>query len=216
MEKKIAVVLSGCDVFDGSEVNEVVLTLLALEAAGLRYQCYAPDKEQLHTISYITSDENTQTKNILVESTRIVYGNLASLSSLNPENYSGLIVPGGFGVVKNLSTFALKGIDFTIDETFRDVMINFAGSKKPIGFMCIAPILLPKIYNGVRCTIGNDREIARVINKLGGIHIDCNVNRVVVDRDYKVISTPAYMLASSISEAKSGIDKLVQQVSTMI
>ncbi|GMA80461.1 hypothetical protein GCM10025880_68800 [Methylorubrum aminovorans] len=50
--KKIAVVLSGCGVFDGAEINEAVLTLLALEERGITYQCFAPDKPQL-TINHL-------------------------------------------------------------------------------------------------------------------------------------------------------------------
>ncbi|MGR5096828.1 isoprenoid biosynthesis glyoxalase ElbB [Vibrio mediterranei] len=216
MEKKVAVVLSGCGVFDGSEINEVVLTLLALEEIGLEYQCYAPDKEQLHTINHLTSDDTAPVRNVLTESARIVRGNVSSLSQLNPDNYCGLIVPGGFGVAKNLSTFAIKGKELTIDDEFQKVMKKFAQVKKTVGFMCIAPVLLPLIYSGVRCTIGNDLDTKNIIKELGGLHIDCSVEDIVVDSDFNVVTTPAYMLAENIAQAKKGIDKLVQQVYSMI
>ncbi|TKF96605.1 isoprenoid biosynthesis protein ElbB, partial [Vibrio sp. F13] len=102
--KKIAVVLSGCGVFDGAEINEVVLTLLALEEQGVDYQCFAPDKPQTHTINHLQGNEKEQTRNVLEEAARIVRGNVTSLSELNENEFSALIVPGGFGVAKNLST----------------------------------------------------------------------------------------------------------------
>ena len=214
--KKIAVVLSGCGVFDGAEINETVLTLLALEERGITYECFAPDKPLFHTINHLKGEEKKQNRNVLEESARIVRGNVSPLSELNEQNFSALIIPGGFGVAKNLSTFAIDGAAFSIDIEFQQVMSAFAAKNKPVGYMCIAPVLLPKVYNGVRCTIGHDKEIASVINKLGGLHIDCSVDNIVIDNDYNVVTTPAYMLAESISDAKKGIDKLVEQVILLI
>ncbi|MDP2491780.1 isoprenoid biosynthesis glyoxalase ElbB [Vibrio splendidus] len=214
--KKFAVVLSGCGVFDGAEINEVVLTLLALEEQGVDYQCFAPDKPQTHTINHLQGNEKEQTRNVLEEAARIVRGNVTSLSELNENEFSALIVPGGFGVAKNLSTLAFDGADFSIDAGFQDIMMAFANKRKPVGYMCIAPVLLPKVYNGVRCTIGCDQDTANIINSLGGMHIDCTVDSIVIDKDHNVVTTPAYMLADNISSAKSGIDKLVEQVVSMI
>lgn len=214
--KKIAVVLSGCGVFDGAEINEVVLTLLALEEQGIDYQCFAPDKPQAHTINHLQGTEKEQSRNVLEESARMVRGNVTSLLELKEHEFSALIVPGGFGVAKNLSTFAFDGINFSIDSSFQDTMLAFANKRKPVGYMCIAPVLLPKVYNGVRCTIGFDQDTANVINDLNGIHIDCAVDNIVIDIDYNVVTTPAYMLANNISDAKRGIDKLVKQVVSMI
>lgn len=214
--KKIALVLSGCGVFDGTEINEIVLTLLALEERGITYQCFAPDKQQFHTINHLNGEDKEQTRNVLEESARIVRGNISSLSELDEQEFSALIIPGGFGVAKNLSTFATDGIDFSIDVEFQQLLTAFATKKKPVGYMCIAPVLLPKVYNGVRCTIGYDKETASVINKLGGLHVDCPVDDIVLDNDYNIVTTPAYMLAENIADAKKGIDKLVEQVISLI
>lgn len=46
--KQVGVVLSGCGVYDGTEIHEAVLTLLALDRAGAQAVCFAPDKPQLH------------------------------------------------------------------------------------------------------------------------------------------------------------------------
>ena len=214
--KKIAIVLSGCGVFDGTEINEAVLTLLALEERDITYQCFAPDKPQFHTINHLKGEDKEQARNVLEESARVVRGNISALSELDEQEFSALIIPGGFGVAKNLSTFAADGADFSIDVEFQRVMTAFATKKKPVGYMCIAPVLLPKVYNGVRCTIGNDEETASVINKLGGLHVDCSVDSIVTDNDYNVVTTPAYMLAGSIVDAKKGIDKLVEQLASLI
>ena len=209
----VAVVLSGSGVFDGAEINEVVLSLLYLEESGIAYQCFAPDKLQHHVIDHISGDEiEGQNRNILTESARIVRGNVKPLSELKASDYGGLLVPGGFGVAKNLSSFAYEGKDFSLDETFKEVMQAFKNSSKPAGYMCIAPVLLPHIYETVTCTIGNDENIASIIEELGGKHVDCPVEDVIVDERNKVVTTPAYMLASNMKDASRGIKKLIDSL----
>ena len=89
----------------------------------------------------------------------------------------------------------------------------FANVDKPSGFMCIAPALLPMIYPvGVKGTIGKDSATASLITAQGLTHIDCEVTDIVVDDTYKIVTTPAYMLAESIDEAAVGINKLVKHV----
>jgi enhancing lycopene biosynthesis protein 2 len=210
--KNVAVVLSGCGVFDGAEINEVVLSLLALEEQGVIYQCFAPNKEQHHVIDHTSGNELKESRNVMLEAARIVRGNILPLSDLQASNFDGLVVPGGFGVAKNLSTFAFDGAEFTIDETFASVMGDFRSANKPAAYMCIAPVLLPKVYDGVRCTIGNDVETVKVIEQLGGYHVECKVDDVVVDESYKVVTTPAYMLANNILEASHGIRKLIAEL----
>lgn len=214
--KKFAIVLSGCGVFDGAEINEAVLTLLSLEEEGVLYDCFAPDISQHHVLDHVSGNEvSDHERNILTESARIVRGNVKALSELNANDYAGLLVPGGFGVAKNLSTFALEGSSFKIEPSFLKVMTDFANAKKPSGYMCIAPVLLPKVYNEISCTIGHDVETASVIEELGGKHINCNVDDIVIDSQNNVVTTPAYMLANSIIEAQKGICKLVKKVVDM-
>jgi enhancing lycopene biosynthesis protein 2 len=50
---------------------------------------------------------------------------------------------------------------------------------------------------------------------MGAKHITCPVEEIVIDKDKKVVSTPAYMEAKSIKEAAEGIQKLVEQVLQM-
>ena len=69
--KKIAVVLSGSGVYDGSEIHEAVLSLLAIEKHGAQWHCFAPNINQHHVINHITGAEMDTTRNVLIESARI-------------------------------------------------------------------------------------------------------------------------------------------------
>lgn len=211
---KIAVILSGCGVFDGSEINEVVLSLLALERADADYQSFAPDKPQLHVVNHLTGEPDPeQQRNILQESARIVRGNVKPLTELRAEDFDGLLIPGGFGVAKHLCDFAEQGSACTLDPTLLQVAKSFAEAGKPAGYMCIAPVLLPSIYgDGVIGTIGRDTEVAAAFEAMGGEHQDRAVHEIAIDEQRKVVTTPAYMLASSIRDAATGIDKLVTQL----
>ncbi|HCM9649073.1 isoprenoid biosynthesis glyoxalase ElbB [Enterobacter bugandensis] len=214
MDKKtVAVVLSGCGVYDGAEINEVVLTLLALENNGCEYQCFAPDIDQYHVIDHTTGNITTGSRNVLKEAARIVRGNIKPVTECSADLYSAVIIPGGFGVAKNLSTFALDGDSLDVNPDTYKVLQQFARSNKPAGYMCIAPVLIPVIYGrNVRVTIGNDKETIEYIERSGCVHQLAGFDEIVVDEERKVVTTPAYMLATKISEAKTGIDKLVSEV----
>lgn len=212
---KVAVILSGNGVYDGAEINEAVLTLLAIEDNGLEYECFAPDRMQHHVINHITGEEMPESRNIMVEAARIVRGNIRPITECNVNDFSALFVPGGFGVAKNFSDFAFRGKDATVCPEILSVCQSFKG--KPTGYMCIAPALLPKIYGkGIVLTVGNDKDTASIIHEMGGVHENVAVDQIVFDCENKVVSTPAYMLASTISDAKKGIDKLVRKVKELI
>ncbi|MBX9495499.1 isoprenoid biosynthesis glyoxalase ElbB [Yersinia enterocolitica] len=211
--KTVGVVLSGCGVFDGTEIHESVLTILALDRAGARIVFFAPDKPQLHVINHLTGEESTEQRNVLVESARIARSLIKPLSVANSEDLDALIVPGGFGAAKNLSDFAIKGSECAIDPDLVKLIQSMHKENKPIGFMCISPVMLPKLLGKpVRLTIGNDPDTIEAVEIMGGEHIICPADDVVVDAENKVVTTPAYMLAASISEAAKGIDKLVAKV----
>ncbi|MBP2857027.1 isoprenoid biosynthesis glyoxalase ElbB [Dickeya oryzae] len=211
--KKVGVVLCGCGVYDGSEIHEVVLTLLAIDRAGAEAVCFAPDKEQLHVVNHLNGEVTGEKRNVLAESARIVRGKIQPLSSADPQQLDALIVPGGFGAAKNLSDFATRGADCEIDKELKILTREIHKKNKPIGFICIAPAMLPKLLDtSVRLTIGNDMGTAQAIEAMGGVHVECPVDDIVVDVAHKVVTTPAYMLANSISEAACGIEKLVARV----
>jgi len=212
--KNIAVILSGCGVYDGSEVHEAVLTLLAIEQLGAKYNCFAPNIAQHHVINHFTGEvSGEESRNVLVEAARINRGDVEDLIELREKDFDAIIFVGGFGAAKNLSSFALDNENYSVNEQVLEAAKAFAKVEKPAGYMCIAPALLPLIYPaGVKGTIGKDNDTAALIAAKGLTHIDCDVADVVIDEIHKVVTTPAYMLAESIAEAAIGINKLVKYV----
>ena len=211
--KKVAVILSGCGVYDGAEIHESVITLLRLDQRGAKVQCFAPDIAQLHVINHLTGEQMPETRNVLVESARIARGEIKDIREARVEDFDALIVPGGFGAAKNLSSFATQGAACTVQPEVLSLAEAFAEAGKPIGLMCISPAIAAKIYGpGVICTIGTDADTAAAVTKMGGTHQECEVSEIIEDKARKLVSTPAYMLAKSISEAASGINKMVDRV----
>lgn len=213
MSKKIAVILSGCGVYDGAEIHESVITLLRLDQRGAQVECFAPDVAQLHVINHLTGEEMPESRNVLVESARIARGAVKNIGQANAADFDALIVPGGFGAAKNLSNFAVEGAGCSINPQVLALAEAFAEAGKPVGLICISPALAAKIYGpGVTCTIGNDADTAAALDKMGATHIECTVEDIVEDPARKLVSTPAYMLGKNISEVASGINKLVDRV----
>jgi len=211
--KKVGVVLSGCGVYDGAEIHESVLTLLALAKQGAEAICFAPDKSQTDVINHLSGELMPETRNVLIEAARIARGNIQPLAQASAEELDALIVPGGFGAAKNLSNFASQGSECRVDDALKALAQRMHAAGKPLGFMCIAPAMLPKIFDfPLRLTIGTDIDTAEVIEEMGGEHVPCPVEDIVVDEDNKIVTTPAYMLAQTIAEAAVGIEKLVERV----
>lgn len=216
--KKVAVILSGCGVFDGAEIYESVLTLLRLEQQGAQIQCMAPNIDQLHVINHISGEvSETENRNVLVEAARLARGEIIDLADANADDYDALIIPGGFGAAKNLSDFAVNGDQCSINPQVKQFSRAIHQAGKPVGLICIAPAMTPLLFGeGAICTIGTDTDTAAAIEKMGGQHQDCPVDNIVIDGERKLVTTPAYMLAGSISEAASGINKLVDQVLELV
>ena len=215
-QKKVAVILSGCGVYDGAEIHESVLTLLFIERCGATYQCFAPDIQQRDVINHLTGEESGEQRNVLVESARIARGNIKSLTDLNVADFDALVVPGGFGAAKNLSDFAVAGADVRVQVDMMVAVKAFAEAGKPVGLMCIAPAMAGRIFaEGVQVTIGNDAGTAAAMAQTGVNHQECAVDEIIIDPTHKLVTTPAYMLANSVSEAAAGIDKLVTAVVSM-
>ncbi len=210
--KRVAVILSGSGVFDGSEIHEAVLTLLAIDQNGGEYQIFAPDKYQHHVINHITGDEMNEKRNILIESARIARGDIKSLALLNSDNFDALIIPGGFGAAKNLSSYAFKGPEMDIDKDFTKAVESFHKAGKPIGGLCITPVVLAKIINGATVTLGNNNDSVAHIDVVGGTHKDTTYGEVVYDKENNLFTTPCYMLDGSISEVYNGATNIVKEI----
>ena len=218
--KKIGVILSGCGVYDGSEIHEAVITLLAIDRAGAEAVCMAPDVAQLHVVNHLSGEvEAGASRNVLVEAARIARGKIRDLGTVTAAELDAVILPGGFGAAKNLSTFALAGADCALDPQVERLLKEMFAAKKPIGAICISPVVLARALGKVApitVTIGNDAGTAAAIEATGAQHQDCLVREFVIDREHKIVSTPAYMLAGRISEAADGIEKTVRAVISLL
>jgi len=216
MSKKIGVVLAGCGVFDGAEIHEAVLTLLALSKAGAEAVCLAPDGPQAHVVNHLTGEvAEGETRNILVEAARIARGNISDLAGATADQLDGLVFPGGFGAAKNLCTFAFDGPAGEIHPEVQRLIQEMHAARKPIGFCCIAPALAAFALGdeGVEVTIGNDADTAAGLEKLGAKHVDKPVTEAHEDPARKVVTAPAYMYGEApIKDVAVGIEKVVNTV----
>jgi enhancing lycopene biosynthesis protein 2 len=211
-QKRFAVILAGCGVFDGAEIHEATLTLLAIAKVGASYQCFAPDKEQAHVINHITGSSVNESRNVLIESARIARGKIKPLNLYDPELFDAMILPGGFGVAKNLCSFAFEGSDCTVDPEVELSVIASVEAGIPIGALCIAPALMAKILPGAKVTIGSDKETAMAIVKMGAKHHNTSHAEVVVDTKYKLVTSPCYMLDADIVQIAEGTEKVVKEL----
>lgn len=212
--KKIGVVLSGCGVYDGSEIHEAVLTLLAIDRNGAEAVCMAPDMT-FREVNHLNSQETGATRNTLIESARIARGKIRDIKEVTATDLDALIFPGGYGAAKNLCNFAERGAEATIHPEVARLIRETATARKPIGAICIAPALIAAALGRdlhPKVTIGTDSGTAAAINGTGSEHVNCPVREFIVDRENKIVSTPAYMLANRISEAAEGIEKTVKAV----
>jgi enhancing lycopene biosynthesis protein 2 len=213
---KFAVVLSGCGVYDGAEIQEAILTLLAINKAGSSYQCFAPDIYQHHVINHFTGKEVQETRNVLVESARIARGKIKPLCDFSASNFDILIFPGGFGVAKNLSTLAFDGSNCMVNSEVEQAVLEMHKANKPIGALCIAPALMVRILKGATVTIGNDKETEVTIVKMKGVHQQKLYNEICTDSNYKLVTNPCYMLDSNISQIEVGATNVVNALIDLV
>jgi enhancing lycopene biosynthesis protein 2 len=186
--------------------------MLAIAKLGASYTLFAPNIMQYHVINHLTGEEMDETRNVLVESARIARGQISDLKDYNPANFDAIVFPGGFGAAKNLSTFAFDGPDCTVKEDVVNAVKATAKAGKPIGALCIAPAVITKILGTVDVTIGEDPGTANAIEKMGGKHIRTSHGEVVIDRNYKVVTTPCYMLDATIDQIETGTKNVIKTI----
>jgi enhancing lycopene biosynthesis protein 2 len=218
MAKKVGVILSGCGVYDGAEIHESVITMLALDRKGAQMILCAPDAPQLHVVNHLTGDvAEGEQRNVLVESARIARGEIRDVTDVGADEIDALILPGGFGAAKNLCDFAVSGTECTVDPGVAELVREVHAQGKPVAAVCIAPALIAKVLGdeSPELTIGTDADTAGALQRMGARHVECPVTELVVDRDRKLITSPAYMLATNISEAAEGIEKTVEALLEM-
>ena len=217
---KVGVLLSGSGVNDGSEIHESVLTMLFLDRLGAETVLMAPNIDQMHVINHYTGQEMDEFRNVLVESARIARGNIKDMAEIRGDDLNAIIIPGGLGATKNLSDFAMSGSECSVNPDVYRIVVEMILAKKPIGAICIAPAIMAKILSeqslSGKLTIGDDKDTLEHIVAMGSEHQNCSSEEIAIDNENKIVTTPAYMNAKSISEAAKGIERLVGQVVSMV
>lgn len=216
--KRVGVVLSGCGFLDGAEIQEAVCTLLSLDRRGAQLVAMAPDVAQMHVVDHVKSAPvEGQGRRVLEEAARIVRGRIREMSQVSANDLDALILPGGYGVAKNLCSFATEGRNMRVVPAVERLARDVRAAGKPSGYICIAPVVAARLFGAekVKVTIGDDRDTAAAIESWGARHVDCKVDEIAVDERLKIVSTPAYMLGPWIAPVATGIDKLVSAVLEM-
>jgi enhancing lycopene biosynthesis protein 2 len=209
---KVAIVLAGCGVKDGAEIHEAVMIMYAIDKNGGTYHIFAPNVAQHHVINHITGEEMKESRNVLTEAARIARGNISPLTDYRAEEFDALIFPGGFGVAKNLCTYAFDGPDCHVDRVVEEAIRSTHHAGKPIGALCISPVLIARVLGEVTVTIGNDRKTATDIARLGGKHEEKKHGEVAVDRKNRIVTAPCYMFNASLSEIAREADAVIKLV----
>ena len=218
--KKVGVLLSGCGVNDGAEIHESVLTMLFLDKAGVEMILMAPNIDQMHVINHYTGQEMEEYRNVLVESSRIARGEIKDMAEVSGNDLDALVIPGGFGVAKNLCDYAMAGPECSVNPDVYRLIAELRLMEKPIGAICIAPVMMAKVLGeqeeSANMTIGYDEPTSTDIISMGSKHVECPVSEMIIDEEKKIVTTPAYMEAKSIKETAEGIEKLINQILSMI
>jgi enhancing lycopene biosynthesis protein 2 len=191
------------------------MTLYAIMKNGGEYEIFAPDIPQHHVINHITGEEMKETRNVLIESARIARGNIKDLKDFDANNFDAIIYPGGFGVAKNLSSFAFDGADCSVNAEVEKSILAMVKAGKPIGALCISPAVMAKVLQGAELTIGSDKGTAEAIEKMGATHKTTTHGEVVVDEGFKLVTTPCYMLDATILDIADGANNVIKTMMEM-
>ncbi len=202
--KKFAVILAGCGHRDGAEIQESVMALYAIALSNSTYEVFAPDIPQHHVINHLTGQPADETRNVLVEAARIARGNIKPLNEFKSQDFDILMFAGGFGVAKNLCTYAFEGAECTVNPDVEKAVESMHSAGKPIGALCISPVILAKVLDNVTVTLGQDPAAIENVKMMGANHETTNAREIVIDRKNKVVTNPCYMLDSSIVDIAEG------------
>ncbi len=214
--KNFAVILCGCGHRDGSEIHEATLTLWAIHKNGANFQCFAPNIQQHHVLNHLNGEEMAEQRNVLIEAARIARGKVKDLAQFDANAFAGLVIPGGVGAAKNLCTYAFDGPDCTVNEDMAQAIQAMHQAGKPIGALCIAPVIVAKVLGKVTVTAGQDAGTAADIITMGGSHAPTQQGEITIDQANKIVTTPCYMLESRVDQIGEGADRLVQAMLSMI
>lgn len=225
---KIGILLSGCGVYDGAEIQEAVLSMLAVQEIGAEYICISVDAPQHHVINHTTGEEMPETRNMLVEAARIARGEIRNINSIAPADIDALIIPGGFGSAKNFTKWAFEGPDGAILTEVKLLLVNLVNVGKPIAALCVSPVVLAKALEGssihANMTIGSDKEgspysipdFSAGLAKTGVEPVMKTVREIQIDTANKIVTAPCYMMDATILEIRNNIRQAVEALRDLI
>lgn len=225
---KIGIIFSGSGVFDGTEIQEGVFTLLAIKKVGAEAVCFAPDIKQHHVINHITGEEMNESRNVLVESARITRGAIQSLDNFDPAQLDALVLPGGFGAAKNLTGWAFSGPDGEINEQVKNAIVSMVKSKKPIAGLCMGPTVIAKALENsdvsATLTVGSTDSpspyeidaISQGMEKTGATVVMKTIEEIAVDTENKIVTAPCYMMEADILQIRNNVQKAVDALVKLI
>lgn len=224
----IGVLLSGCGVYDGSEIHEAVFTLLAIEELGGRAICFAPDKSQHHVIDHTNGEEMKEKRNVLTEAARIARGDIRDIREVNVNQFEALVIPGGFGAAKNLTDWAFNGPDGEVDEEVKRIILNTIKVGKPIAAVCMGPTVVAKALENsnirAEMTVGTTEEsspydikaVSDGMEKLGVKSVMRTVREIAVDKSNKIVTAPCYMMDASVLDIRNNVKQAITEMVGMI
>lgn len=207
---KFGLILAGSGVFDGSEIHETTMAMYAIMRHGGEYEIFAPDTEQHHVVNHITGEEMNEKRNVLIEAARIARGNIKKLSEFDADQFDAILIPGGFGAAKNLCTFAFDGPNCKVNSDVEQAIKAMAKKNKPIGALCISPVIIAKVLGNVELTIGQDKGTADALTQMGATHKNTGHGEVIIDEKHNVFTTPCYMLDATILDIADGANNVVK------
>lgn len=209
-KKTVAVILAGCGNMDGNNIQEAILLLTSIALEGAAYQCFAPDVEQHHVVDHYTGNEMPERRYVLHEAARMVQGDVKPLSDFKADDFDALVFPGGYGVVKNLCTYAIAGVNATVNSEVKEVILAMHNAKKPIGAMCIAPILISLVLRKGIITLGASCDASKDAEALGMTHKETKQDEFVEDRENLIFTTPCFMLPNDLVHVLKGTSGMVK------
>ena len=218
-----AVILSGCGSGDGSDVWETVLLSYLLNKKGINPLYFAPNWEQSEVVDHLNKTAAPDGRNVLKESARIAGEEIKEIESLSGKDFDALILPGGAGVVKNLSDL--------VGETKKDylkpkpelqrLIREFYRRKKPIGACGISAILVASALRDIletplTITIGKDPELIRQVEGMGALNVLSRGTDAVIDSEHRLVTTPANLLKLKVTDLALSLENLVNGILELV
>jgi enhancing lycopene biosynthesis protein 2 len=224
----IGVLLSGNGVYDGAELQETVFVLAAIDRNGATAMCMAPNVEQHHVINHLTGEEMPERRNVLVEAARVARGAIRDVETVGAEELDAIVLPGGFGTAKNLTSWAFDGPSGSVHDGTAKLLRSMHAAGKPIVGLCMAPVVIAKSFQGhniqATLTVGSAQEaspydiagINQGVEATGAIAKAATLREIVIDNSNRVITAPCYMMEGSISQIQKNINQALDSLFEML